>query len=160
MIFSLSVRKGLVPILSLCLSGCSSGDRSNFEEKCFIFSENKKSFIGRNDCLSHFPIEKIEGYWVVDFETSIFFAKEQDFNGVLTKNAYSLSFPEEKSKLVSDIRSSREARAFYVRFYGRKSELPGLYGKIPELKGGILVVKSFNIEREIKIPTLITYSRH
>ena len=135
--------------------GCEKQKRDHDIKKCSIHINGKKVFYGSTDCISDLPTESMHGYWLVDFETSLFFLSLEDLQQRSIKNAYSLSFVNAPSNVVRELSSSPRERVFLVSFDGSKSEVLGVYGSLPELRGGVVVKREFVVLSELQNPPMV-----
>jgi len=153
----MSASKAPVPyiiLVALFLAGCTESAKDGQSEDCFVQSGGERVFFGSPECLAQFDTELMNGYWLVDFETSLFFPTEEALERGSIDSAYSLDFLDTPSGEVSALRDAPSERAFRVSFEGSKSETPGIYGRVPDLRGGVVVKGNFSIEGEIAdVPT-------
>lgn len=144
----------LLPAL-LIFVGCTENANEGQSEDCTVESAGENVFSGTPECIAQFRNEQMSGYWLVDFETSLFFRNRQDLENGSIDDAYSMAFLEATSGEVSALLDSPKERVFRVSFEGSKSEIPGIYGSVPDLRGGVVVKEKFSIEGEVgDVPTI------
>ena len=135
--------------------GCTENVKEGQDEDCTVEYAGKKVFSGTPECVAQFKTEQMNGYWLVDFETSLFFLNQEDLERGSIESAYSLDFLDTPSGEVSALLDSPREKVFRVSFEGSKSERPGIYGTVPDLRGGVVVKGNFFIEGEIRdVPTI------
>ena len=134
---------------ALLFAGCSENANKDRDDACLIESAGRKVFSGTPECVAQFKTERINGYWLVDFETSLFFPNQEDLQRGSIGNAYSLNFLDTPPGEVKALLNLPSEKVFRVSFEGSKSEVPGIYGSVPDLRGGVVVKENFSIEGEI-----------
>lgn len=137
--------------MALFISGCQESRESVPSEDCFVETYGNREFLGTAECVAEFQTESIVGYWVVEFEYSLFYPSEEALVRGSRDRAFALSFLKEPSGRIRDLMLAPERRVFQVSFDGSKSEIPGIYGEeMPELSGGVVVKENFVIEDELQ----------
>ncbi|MFV0643959.1 MAG: hypothetical protein ACK5NN_05585 [Sphingomonadaceae bacterium] len=141
---------------SLLVAGCKDNAEENPKDACSVESAGKKVFSGTPECIAQLKTEHMDGYWLVDFETSLFFLSQDDLEGGSIDKAYALNFLDAPPSEVSALLNLPSEKVFRVSFDGSKSDAPGVYGSVPSLRGGVVVKEDFSIESEVSdVPAMI-----
>ncbi|MBV7266264.1 hypothetical protein [Erythrobacter ani] len=139
-----------ISLAALFLAGCTENAEEGRVQDCYVESGGERMFFGSPECLSQFETEKFNGYWLVAYETSWFFPTLEDLERGSIEGAYSLNFLDTPSDEVSALLELPREKVFRVSFEGSKSEIPGIYGALAALRGGVVVKHNFTIEEEIR----------
>lgn len=134
----------------LFFAGCTENSEKDQGKDCTVESAGKTVFYGTPECVAQFKTEQMNGYWLVDFDTSLLFLNKEDLERGSIESAYSLDFLDTPPDEVSALLDSPREKILRVSFEGSKSETPGIYGRVPDLRGGVVVKGNFSIEGEIR----------
>jgi hypothetical protein len=97
-------------------------------ESCTITKDGQTLFLGTKGCLSNLPTSNISGYWVVDFEYSVFYPDKMSIKPGYDNEATWLEFSDEANSVVTThLQDSRQI--FEIRFIGARPLMPGAYGR-------------------------------
>lgn len=148
---------GLVAVL-LTLSVSCSPSNNVTNTNCYVRVDSDVLFLGSVECLSQRPAEKIEGYWVVGFEYSVFYRTLADAKANKIPSGYWMSFFGDLQDDVANYSRSGSLKIYKVSFIGSISDEKGFYADgLEELLGGVLVRKNFEISDVRGLPEKVIH---
>lgn len=133
--------------ISITLSACRKD--ADDTTSCFINIENKRYFLGTEDCMKNLPTRKMSGFLSYGFERSVIYNSLKDAqknNGATEDKVWLYLDNISREKVKSDEYKGKNV-IYRIEFMGSANSSLGLYGHMGQYGGGAIVKKMISMEK-------------
>lgn len=138
----------LISIISVTSSSCRDKHeyiKENDDRNCNVQLDGVEVFLGSRDCMKILPKKNMEGYWILDHEYSVFYLKYPSDKPLYDLGSTWIDLSPSAESFSERYIQANGRQVFKVRFIGRHSNVPGIYGP-GDFKSGAFVDQFISVK--------------